>query len=532
MNPSAVMDVVNEIEETTPVDQWIVDGIRVWPLLRCNLWFSLCMENGSNPHRTGWPGRVHRMGQWGGSTLKGWASYTRARVADRAQSQAPARVDAVFLSDGVSYSSVNGAWYERFCEPLMDRLRDLRFSSLLLTPMHLYHTPRHAPSMWIQPHLDIISLSGILTNRKGGASDAILPGLNECNSRLAARGLARLGSDPSALQWRVRRIRRYADFFGTILDVAQPSVVFMVSYYWSGGMAMSLACRGRGIPTIDLQHGVQGALHGAYGRWRRIPRTGYELLPQIFWCWSEVEAKAIQEWNATVADHHRPVLGGNPWLSEWMKEGTDLVVPHDRRIRSLMGAKAKRHILVTLQSGFTHQGVLADLLQAMRDSPDDWQWWVRLHPVDVDKRSHVRGLLERSKVRNFTLEASTDLPLYALLRQMDVHVTHSSSTVLEAETFSVPSVLVSQYGVERYPEQIRSGWAVSASSSHQILAAVEEQLEKRNSLSATRAVDSFSSPAFRAVLNLLGKRREVSTDHPGDSVDTTAKPRGQHVFLN
>jgi UDP-N-acetylglucosamine 2-epimerase len=194
-----------------------------------------------------------------------------------------------------------------------------------------------------------------------------------------------------------------------------------------------------------------------------------------------------------------------------------------------MGANAKRHILVTLQTGFTHKGVLADLLQAMRDSPDDWQWWVRLHPVDVDKRSYVRRLLEESKVRNFTLEPATDLPLYALLRQMDVHVTHSSSTVLEAETFSVPSVLVSQYGMERYPEQIRSGWAVSASSSTQILAAVQEQLERKSSLSTARPVDSFSSAAFHAVLNLLGQTRTGTADRPEGSADPTGRP-SRHAF--
>lgn len=523
------MDVVNEIEEHVPVDRWIVDGIRVWPLLRCNLWFALCMENGSGNQRTGLPNRIHRMSQWGSSALKGWASYTLARVADRARSQALTKVDALFLSDGVSYSRVNGAWYERFCEPLMDRLRGLQFSSLLLTPMHIYHTPRHAPSMWIQPHLDVISLRGTLAKKKSGTSDASLPGLDECHARLAAQGLASLGPDPSALHWRVNRLRRYAEYFGTVLEVAQPSVVFMVSYYWSGGMAMSLACRERGIPTVDLQHGVQGTLHAAYGRWRRIPQTGYELLPQIFWCWSEAEAEAIREWNTAVTDRHRPLLGGNPWLSEWLKEGTDLVVPHDQKIRSLMLAKAKRHILVTLQSGFTHEGVLAELLRAMRESRDDWQWWVRLHPVDVGKRSYVRRLLEESKVPNFTLEPSTDLPLYALLRRMDVHVTHSSSTVLEAEMFSVPSVLVSQYGVERYPDQIRSGWAVSASSSTQILAAVQEQFERKTSLSAARPIDSFSSAAFGAVLDVLGQTREATADRPGGRVDPTRKPSG-HVF--
>jgi hypothetical protein len=56
---------------------------------------------------------------------------------------------------------------------------------------------------------------------------------------------------------------------------------------------------------------------------------------------------------------------------------------------------------------------------------------------------------------------------------MDVHLTHSSSTVLEAEAFGLPSIIFSEHGAELYPEQVSSGSAVVACTALEILNAME-----------------------------------------------------------
>ena len=61
-----------------------------------------------------------------------------------------------------------------------------------------------------------------------------------------------------------------------------------------------------------------------------------------------------------------------------------------------------------------------------------------------------------------TLELPSTLPLYALLRAADVHVTYSSSTVVEAEAFGIGSVLLGRYGAEfmvSNDERLQRKWA-------------------------------------------------------------------------
>ena len=40
-NTSKVVDFINEIEERFDVDEWIVDNIHIWPILRFQLGFQL-----------------------------------------------------------------------------------------------------------------------------------------------------------------------------------------------------------------------------------------------------------------------------------------------------------------------------------------------------------------------------------------------------------------------------------------------------------------------------------------------------------
>ena len=89
---------------------------------------------------------------------------------------------------------------------------------------------------------------------------------------------------------------------------------FVVTYYGSIGMAFDLACREFGIPSFDIQHGVQGSLHAAYGRWLRLPVNGYELLPSFFLCWSQKEKSVIEEWSNKFSKWHRPLVHGNLYL--------------------------------------------------------------------------------------------------------------------------------------------------------------------------------------------------------------------------
>jgi hypothetical protein len=240
----------------------------------------------------------------------------------------------------------------------------------------------------------------------------------------------------------------------------KPKLVFLVSYYGIEGYSLVKACKELRIPTVDLQHGVQGPLHPAYGRFTGIPSSGYELLPNYFWIWSSQEAGVITAWNSGCEEHHKAIVGGNPWLDRWLDGDSEAVRRHDARVRELQErTTAKRHVLVTLQTGLSLDDFLEPLIRLAHLAGPDWRWWIRLHPGMQGYGAAVVRKLNDRKMVNFDVENASSLPLYALLRQMDLHVTYSSSVVLEAAHFGVPSVVCSEVAKELFAEQIASGAA-------------------------------------------------------------------------
>ena len=94
----------------------------------------------------------------------------------------------------------------------------------------------------------------------------------------------------------------------------------------------------------------------------------------------------------------------------------------------------------------------------------------------------MRGFLKKHNITNFELDLPTVFPLTALLRHADVHITASSSTVIEAEYFGVPSIVTHEDGIKFYAKQIASGMAVPAYTAEALLKAIELQLSKKNKM--------------------------------------------------
>jgi len=78
----------------------------------------------------------------------------------------------------------------------------------------------------------------------------------------------------------------------------------------------------------------------------------------------------------------------------------------------------------------------------------------------LERRAEVHAFLaESTRDRAVDIDECTDLPLHALLSHTDVHLTHSSSTVIEAAQFGVRSVVTSAYGAELFTPAIDAGMA-------------------------------------------------------------------------
>lgn len=513
MNTSAIMDLINDLESRFAVDTWEAGGIRIWPYLRIKLNFDLYAayhtDAAAAPRS---PSRVV-------SLVRDLGRFAAASFSDRGRNRRPAgHADVVLISDGVSYAFQDGAWYEKFCDPLIERFSAQGVSTLLVSPSHAYRVPRRTPSYFVQPWIDAARMRNRLFPAEAPANEALTREYHAFRGHLDGLRLKVSAPPFAAVRHYASVLRCTAGVYRSLLERTTPSVVFVVSYYNIEGMAVNLACRALGIPSVDLQHGLEGDLHVAYARWRRVPADGYELLPERFWVWDEQDAAVIRRWSS--GPRHLPVIGGNLWLNAWLEGSGPVVADCDRRmLEALEAHPGRKHVLVTLQIGLTDTRTLAELIEAIRTTQHEWRWWLRLHPCMLEQRERVRALFTRHGITDCELDLATDLPLYAILRHVDLHLTHSSTTVIEAQRFGMPSVVISSYGAEFFPAQLASGWAVTAFTSADIRFALRRQLDARTSLRRTTAPPATAERGIDEITAFLRHRGPAGpapqTDHGG-----------------
>lgn len=453
---ATLIDLLAAAEAREPVRDWRVGGIRVWTMLRIRWFFAIWSEQycAEAPAR----GRALRMLKHAASVLGARVRCAFARLRDRSGEAALDRTcDALFFSDGVSFVNVGGRHYDRFCDPLIELLQARGLRCTLLTAGHRFLTPRHTPSHFVQPALDFAHLRGAPLGRKLAAT-VELPGIAPVRDTLAKVGVDHPSLDPRRMAVDVGRVIEVSRTLGRLLDQLKPKLAFVVSFYNLDGMALALACRERRIPLVDIQHGVQGELHPAYGRLPPVPAEGYELVPSRFWVWSDEEAQAIAQW-AGGGRQHSALIGGNVWLDRWLAGEGQMARDADTQVRALCGRASGKRVLVTLQWGLSEAEQLAPLMELIGTSGEEFVFWIRLHPVMLPERATIEARFAQFPRARVVVAEATDLPLYALLRHADVHLTHSSSTVIEAQLFGVRSVVMSRYGAEIYPRQIADGVA-------------------------------------------------------------------------
>ncbi len=479
---SALLDALNEVEERFPVLEWRVGGVQIWPSVRIAWFFAQWESEYCTPPSSGGILPIGRTWRYFARLAEGLFGYTRACIGDwRAQDSVRDSRDAVFLSDGSSFVINRGMRYERFCDPLIEALQARKLTTLLLTPSHLYLRPRATASVFVQPQLDIAIFSAALLGSRW-RDTAQLPQNAELRAVMAERDLDHPVLSEQRIIAAAARILSMAAVYERILSKVSPRLAFIVDYYNPSGMAFVLACRRRGIRAVDIQHGVQGELNPAYGRFPNSPINGFDLVPHSFWVWSEVEAQSIRNW-AGNAGAHRVVVGGNPWLDVWLAGCSQFVIEADQVVREMHAAAGGRKIaLVTLQWGLSDAEQILPLLEIIRHAGEGWLWWVRKHPVMVVRGETVHSDLCQESGR-VVIDKPSELPLYALLRHVDVHLTHSSTTVIEAANFGVASLVTGQLGVELFPDHIKNGTAKFAEGTiDRKIAALNAQAARRRSV--------------------------------------------------
>ena len=429
---------IQDCERLYPVSCWRVNGVPVWPFIRTE-----GRQELSAPRAPDGSGRrrlppIFQLLRHAASPLLHILSNCRDW---RHEKLCLTPVDAVILSDGISRDLIEAAWRDRYGGPLIAALEASGKTGLLMQP-RAQRLPREHDAYSVQ----WIASWGHLLSRLFRARDVHLPSHDDVQKLLRARGfdLAVLAL-PVIKQWGVK-VATMARLFDPILARTDPRIGIAVSYYWDVGFAFNLACRRRGILSVDIQHGSQDGRHEAYNFWSGVPAKGYSILPAVFWTWSEEDAQAITDWTKGLAEPwHQALWGGHPQFAAWLDDSSPEARKYDARIADIQQRSGGNFdILVALQD-LDGYGVVWDALASkIESSPASWRWWLRRHPVPSFNRGvGIRKLLAL-KGKNIILDEATSLPMPALLRNVDAVLSLMSSTAVEASFFGHRPVFLTE----------------------------------------------------------------------------------------
>lgn len=506
-----IKEIINDIERKFPVDKWVINGIHIWPVIRIRLYMNLAklcvIESPDYLIRKTFINRIIKILE----ILKGLCKFVFAYIGDYKKNKRIDKADVVFLDHGLCFTKVNNYWYDKLCGPFIDYFNKRDISCFLMTALHEYSIPRYHQSMFIQPYLDILKIKSRFFSKLKYSWNENLPNFFDFIDYLEFKNFNIQKITLPVIRKDIIMIRLIADYFKKILIKIKPSLGLVVCYYGTVvGYAFNLACREYGIHSMDIQHGVQGDLHLAYGSWSNVSERGYKLLPSLFWCWSDFEAKAIQKWCKGVSKWHKPIIGGNLWLNQWLYGNSKFVKHYDEIVSKLKKPnKNCRHILFTQNESIENKN-FKNILYVVRNSPPLWFWWIRIHPCQLKIKNKVKKILNENKISNCIVDSATNLPLYALLRNIDIHVTCFSSTVIEAEIFGVPSVIISDHGNKLFPIQISSGWAMSAYTPEDIINAINHQLERKDILKHNKKKQQMQhDDKLESLVNLIKQNKGV-----------------------
>lgn len=452
--------IFSELERDFPVDTWHIGNVHVWPVIRIDLYLKMfAAEFGGAAIAQVPAGPAVTLLRRLNRTAKTCAALIRASLAPQMPGGAGLKAaDALLLSDGISFAQIGGKAYEKFCDPVASLLARAHKSTLLLNPAASYTASGYTNTLPLHAQLDSARVRSLVRKRKFGTG---IPG-EYARFETVVRERYQLAAMPwDAVRRSLEIIEAQAAVFERVMQAVQPKVAFLVSYYCNEGFAFCLACRRAGIRAVDLQHGAAGNMNAAYGFWNRVPRTGFDLLPSDFWCWSVEDAAAINAWAVRTAAQHRAHAGTHLLLALF-RAGMAPVNEQERAALATLAGDPRRArkltLLVTLQPNYlTDSAWRARLHALMQEAGDRVVWWVRLHPMMPERPSAIAAMFPAGLC--IEAEACSTLPLYSLLPEIDLHVTHSSSTVIEAAQFGAASLILSTLGGGYYADHVKDGMA-------------------------------------------------------------------------
>lgn len=431
---------INKLESIENVVNFRLKNIDIWPLLRIAIY--------GNMHRVLYA-EQRKIAYLKGGFIK--AAFNKAygktlyifntfknldfRVFNLKKS------DALFLSDGVSFVSRGEGYIDKLCYPIDEYLTQKKYKTITLIPReHNRNIVSTQGVLYISSLVSLLTIQAKFFSKFNNEERHQISNLVEkINSDLGDKYLS-----TASVFSLLGHLLIHIAVFKYLLQKIRPSVVFIVESYSTQGQAMTHVCQLLDIKCIDLQHGTTYDTHPAYTHWENAPVNSYNTLVDGFFVWTPLGKELIKKWF-----QGQVYLGTNIYLDQYISEKLHQddelrVTKHNIKYVELLHRKNKK-IIVTLQPGiFTVDQIYFFLKNNVW--MEKYCWLVRLHPSMLDSVDSAKIVL--GEFDNVELVTASKNLLFDVLKVSDLHITHCSSSTIEASLLSVPSIILDYSGVE------------------------------------------------------------------------------------
>lgn len=468
--PGSINDAILDLEDRLGLLDLEVHDIELWAALR----FRLSGE--AKAAATTMQGRMSPLSNRITRQLRTLPWRHPQQMLERMRLPADARADLLVLAHPrlVQHGS---QWVCRYTYPLLEGVR--KTQRTLMPTNHGQRYEDDAPSVyWAEldlvravPHARVQAVAAFARRGRRDLEDAVVAlerhlGVTLDRRRVRRHALLMLALDAF-----------WVPFFHRLLDRVQPRAVVEVVHYNDVSLILNRVCHARGVPVIELQHGLLTAGHLAY-RSRASRRR----------CWPTALATWGQVWNDSTPDLFLPSTHCPPIGYAWLE--------HER-------ASAPRRAPSEPTLLILSQWVLGDELCnyavacARALGPKGWRVRFRLHPNErVGWRERYPALCGSG------IEViDGDRSLYEDQSEATAQLGVYSTALIEGLSWGLPTFVATLDGWQSMKWLLDAGVAHRVESADELVAALSDLPAHTPSTEVVERIwPSGAQAAFRQLL--------------------------------
>lgn len=471
MTETEIKEYIYGLEGKYGVEKWVVENRHIWPLIRIKISFFLrhrhdkekCIDKKNN------------------MILVRFFSVIKCICSSLFVPLYPLwrrkqNYDVLVFHDNFdrNVNLLDKSFYDKVLDPIVDILNEHKIRVLELERNIGYSRANtYSKSYSVELYFMLMKLCNTLKRK----NNTTLPTeyksfLNDLPSELATELIE------TNLVREISLINKIASMFKLLLKRHNTKVVVLSCWYSAYNFALSIACSDLNIKSIDVQHGIAGASnHSSYAGWSKFPKDGnYEMMPSLFWAWTKEDAESINAWptdKVKAYDFGKPVFYT---LDNLMKK---------------IDSRAFRRknlelpvILVSLQCGFELPNWFATYI---REHSKCFIWIIRYHP-NKDK-CQIKFAQKVKDIENVYIDGMDSILLEVLLAEVGVHITYSSSVIVDAYMCGKKSIMLGAKAYDRYVNMIKQKNIIVANNMLELDVGINSILQEQTTVDVTSFVN-------------------------------------------